>query len=67
MKCVQDSELPEPMKSGKELRVRQGGCGFKIQVTNKSTKAEYTITLLRDGGIALASFAAPAIMAFVLF
>jgi len=55
------------MNPNESLKASQGNCGFKLQVNNEHPTVAFTIFLLRDGGISLASFAAPAMIAMAAF
>ena len=64
---MQDTEIPETMKSGTDLQASRGTCGFKMQIVNANKIVKYSFTLLRDSGIALTASAAAAVIAFALF
>lgn len=57
--CVAQSEIPQEYNEGTTLKTSGNFCGFKIQVRNKSTYAEYDFQVLRNSAMSVA-FAATA-------
>lgn len=52
--CLQNSEIPEGYDVDKDLQARRGVCGFKFQIINTSTLADFSFTVLRDNALSLA-------------